>query len=200
MKAAVVNFRLESASMYLKEFYASKMGTLDYFSKEAIANAITYKEMFKRDKKQDWEEMQFSFDNTPAVPTNFSRETIVYKAGDDPKKGLLRYGKQEVLMPGSEFRFIVWGDFPELKLSQIFFIGKKRAPAKIVSISQEFDVKPSKEVKGNPFPIQVNLTALKRIKRYILHVATSRFFIISIPPGEIESIAVDRFIVPLIQA
>jgi hypothetical protein len=200
MKAAIVDFKLESMSLYVREFYASKMGTLEYFSKEAVANAISYQDMFKRDKKQEWQEMHFPFNNTPAIPIDFAKETIVYKAGDDTKKGLLRYGKQDVLIPNSKFRFIVWGDYPMLEKGQIFFIGKKRGIAKIIDL-QEFDVEPTRDAFASlhPFPIQLKPSDLKKLSRYFIHVATSRFFIVSVPPsGEFDYLVLANYVVPLI--
>ncbi|MHC1585737.1 MAG: hypothetical protein ACXQS7_05715, partial [Candidatus Syntropharchaeia archaeon] len=177
MRVALVEFRLESYSMYLREFYASRMGSLMYFSKEAVANAISYSDMFKRDRKEEWKEIEFPFKNTPAVPIDVRVDEIVYKAGDDPNRGLLRYGKQEVILPGSIFKTALWGEYPRIERGQVFFIGKKRGTAVITKLS-EYERELEEKYIGKIFPIQVSPVDLNKFDKYRPLIATSRFFII----------------------
>jgi hypothetical protein len=122
MKAAYVEFRLESSTMNTREFYASRQGTHKYLTKEAVASAITYGDVLRRNKKDEWKPLdtQFNFDCTPAMPVNVQTLETVYKAGDDPNAGLLRYGHQELLLPGSIFRFAAWGILPQLWKDKLF--------------------------------------------------------------------------------
>ncbi len=198
MRVALIEFRLESYSMYLREFYASRMGSLMYFSKEAVANAISYSDMFKRNRKEEWKETDFSFKNAPAIPIDVRMDEIVYKAGDNPNQGLLRYGKQEVILPGSLFKAALWGEYPRIEEGQVFFIGKKRGTAVITKLS-ECERELEEGYTGVVFPIQVSPKDLKRFDKYKPLIATSRFFIIQPYSGrDLRWLNIDGYSIPII--
>ena len=181
MKAAYVEFRLESATMNTREFYASRQGTHKYLTKESVACAISYDDTLVRNKKEEWKPLTFDFDCTPAAPVNVHTLDSVYKAGDDPNAGLLRYGHQELLMPGSLFRFIAWGNLPTLWEGQIILIGKKRAPARLIKCVQA-DILPDTTTKAEQvIPIQVSPQEVIQYGAFVPLVFTLRYAIIQVP-------------------
>ena len=181
MRAAYVEFQLESSTMNTREFYASRQGTHKYLTKEAVASAITYSEALQRNKRDEWKPLTFPFNCTPAMPVNVQTVETVYKAGDEPDVGLLRYGRQELLMPGSIFRFIVWGEIPALWKGQVFLIGKKRATA-LVTICVLAEVEPDTTVQADRvMPIQVPPLELARFDAFAPLVLTARYAIVQVP-------------------
>lgn len=196
MQVAYVEFRLESATQNVREFYASRVGTHKFFTKEAVACAITYSEVLQRDKNEEYQPLDFSFNNTPAEPIDVKTAEVVYKAGDNPNMGLLRYGRQELILPGSTFRFVVWGIFPPLIEGQTFLIGKKRAAATIIKIVSD-DVKFDTTGQGKVMPIQVS--PLSRLPAYIPLVLTNRYYIIRVQLSEeIKRLKVGEYVVPIL--
>lgn len=181
MKAVYVEFRLESATMNTREFYASKQGTHKYLTKGAVACAISYSEVLQRNKKDDWTPLTFDFDCTPAAPIDIRTLETVYKAGDKADIGLLRYGRQELIMPGSVFRFVVWGQVPPLWEGQIFLIGKKRAVARVITCVQS-DVEPdTKTPAENVMPIQVPPLSVIQFRAFVPLVLTANYAIVQVP-------------------
>lgn len=181
MRAAYVEFQLESSTMNTREFYASRQGTHKYLTKEAVASAITYSETLQRSKTDEWKPLNFPFDCTPAMPVNVQTVETVYKAGDEPDVGLLRYGRQELLTPGSIFRFVVWGEMPDLWKGQIFLIGKKRASAVITTVVLE-EIEPGTTAQSDRvIPIQVPPLDLARFSSYAPLVLTTRYAIVQVP-------------------
>jgi len=183
MHAAYVEFRLESSTMNTREFYASRQGTHKYLTKEAVACAITYSEILQRNKKEEWLPLTLDpdFNCTPAMPIDVRTSETVYKAGDDPNAGLLRYGRQELLLPGSVFRFAAWGDLPPLWEGQVFLIGKKRAAAQVTRCVLK-DVEPDTTTLAEQvMPIQVPPLTLMQYGAFIPFVLTARYAIVQVP-------------------
>jgi len=206
MDAIAIEFMTESMLMYVREFYASRMGTHPFLSKEAVASALTYSELFVRERKAEWEKMVFPFDCTPAISRDdaLNLEEIIYNAGDGPRPGerdlrLLKYGKQVVIKPGSIFRAVLWGErVPGVGKGQPFFIGKKRGSCVITSVTHSVNVIAGKEALGIILPIQVNLDQMSRFSSYIPLATLSRFLIVKIPAGGWESwLNVGGFSVPV---
>lgn len=200
MKAAYVEFRLESATMNTREFYASRQGTHKYLTKEAVACAITYSEVLRRSKKEEWAPLmpEFGFDCTPAMPVAVRTLETVYKAGDDVNVGLLRYGRQELLLPGSIFRFVAWGDLPSLREGQIVLIGKKRAAAQLAKCVLA-EVEPDTDMPAaQVMPIQVPPETVVDYGAFIPLVLTMRYAIVQVPlqPGR-PRLVVNGWAVPL---
>lgn len=181
MRAAYVEFQLESSTMNTREFYASRQGTHKYLTREAVACAITYSETLQRSKRDEWTPLTFAFNCTPAMPVDTRTLETVYKAGDEPNIGLLRYGRQELLLPGSIFRFVAWGELPGLGEGQVFLIGKKRAAAKVTAcVSAE--VEPNTTTQADRvMPIQVPPLELARFEAFIPLVLTARYAIVQVP-------------------
>lgn len=180
MNAVYVEFELESATMNTREFYASRQGTHRFFTKEAVACSITYSEALMRSKADEWAPLSFRFSCTPAMPIRVFTLDTVYKAGDNPNVGLLRYGRQELLMPGSSFRFIAWGEVPDLKAGQIFLIGKKRAAARITTCVHEH-VHPSKGRNDfQSMPIQVSPIKVMQYGAFTPIAITARYAVIKV--------------------
>ena len=180
MKVAYVEFRLESSTQNVREFYASRAGTHKFLTKEAIACAITYSEVLQRDKKEEYQPLNFDFSSTPAEPIEVKTVEVVYKAGDNPNVGLLRYGRQELILPGSTFRFVMWGNIPSLISGQVFFIGKKRAPAQIIqaiTVDTEPDIISR---SGKIMPIQLLPTEMARLPAFIPLILTNRYCIVKL--------------------
>lgn len=198
MKAAYVEFRLESATMNTREFYASKQGTHKYLTKGAVACAISYSEVLQRNKKDEWSALPFDFDCTPAVPVNVRTLETVYKAGDKANEGLLRYGHQELIMPGSVFRFVAWGELPSLWEGQIFLIGKKRAAARVITCVKS-EVEPdTKTPAEHIMPIQIPPLTVTQFGAFVPLVLTANYAIVQIPlqPGR-SRLVVNGWAVPL---
>lgn len=198
MKAAYVEFRLESATMNTREFYASRQGTHKYLTKEAVAYAITYNETLVRSKKEEWSPIPFDFDCTPAIPVDVHTLDTVYKAGDDPNTGLLRYGRQELLMPGSVFRFMAWGNLPLLWEGQMILIGKKRAAARVTKCMQADVVPDTTTHVEHVMPIQLPPRAVIQYGAFVPLVLTARYAIVQVllPPGR-PRLVMNGWAVPL---
>jgi hypothetical protein len=191
MRAAYAEFRLESSTMNTREFYASRQGTQRYLTKEAVACGIAYSEVLQRNKRDEWAPLGFNFDCTPAMPVQLRTLEAVYKAGDSPNVGLLRYGRQDLLMPGSVYRFVAWGDVPPLWEGQIFLIGKKRAAAR-VTLCESVEVQPDTRAEAERvIPIQVPPLDLGQFAAFAPLVLTARYAIVQVPLGP----GVRRFVV-----
>jgi hypothetical protein len=199
MLATYAEFRLESSTMNTREFYASRQGTQRYLTREAVACAISYSEILTRDKTVEWASLNFDFDCTPAVPVRLQSLEVVYKAGDDPNAGLLRYGRQDMLMPGSVFRFVAWGNVPALREGQIILIGKKRAAARM-TVCRSAEVEPDTSAGANRvMPIQVPPLELRRLEAFSPLVLTARYAIIQIPLRQnLRRIVVEGWAVPIV--
>lgn len=186
--------------MNTREFYASRQGTHRYLTKEAVASAISYHDALRRDKTEQWKPLEFPFDCTPAMPIDVHTLETVYKAGDEPDVGLLRYGRQELLLPGSMFRFAAWGDLPPLWEGQIFLIGKKRAAARItlcVLVEVEAD---TSCLADRIIPIQVPPLKLSEFEAFIPLILTARYAIVQIPlRPNLRRLVVGGWAVPLVE-
>ncbi len=197
MKAALIEFRLESATQNVREFYASRAGTHTFFTKEAVCSALLYEEYLARDRKADFKPLSFPFQATPAMGVDVRLLEVVYKAGDKPDVGLLRYGKQKLLMPGSVFRCMVWGDIPMLQAGQIILIGKKRAAAEITTCVVA-EVTPDTVTGGTVLPVQVSPMRLPAI--YSPLTLTARYAIIRVPlSADIRRFAISGYAAPLLE-
>jgi hypothetical protein len=201
MQAAYVEFQLDSSTMNMREFYASRQGTHTFLTKEAVACAITYSEALVRDKSDAWLPLEFAFDCTPAVPITVRTSVTTYKAGDDPKRGLLRFGRQELIMPGSTFRFVAWGNLPPLWTGQVFLIGKKRAAARVTTL---FTAQPEPDrasVGMGLMPIQLPPLELAKLKAYRAAALTARYAVVQVPLGPgVPRIVVNGWAVPMVGA
>ncbi len=199
MQAAYVEFQLDSSTMNTREFYASRQGTHRYLTKEAVASAITYSEVLIRNKTDLWAPLDFAFDCTPAAPISVRTASTTYKAGDQPNMGLLRFGRQELLMPGSTFRFVAWGNLPPLWTGQTFLIGKKRAAARLTTL---FSAEPELDTKSpaeGVMPIQLPPLELGKLKAYRPIALTARYAIVQIPLGpDVPRVVVNGWAVPMI--
>ena len=197
MKAALIEFRLESATQNVREFYAGRMGTHTFFTREAVCSALLYEECLARDRKAEFAPLTFPFQATPAMGVEVRLQEVVYKAGDLPDAGLLRYGKQHLLMPGSIFRCMVWGDIPALQAGQVILIGKKRAAAEITTCVIE-DVTPDWVTGGTVLPVQVPPLRLAGV--YSPLAITNRYAIIRVPlSAGIRRFALNGYAVPLVE-
>jgi hypothetical protein len=197
MKAALIEFRLESATQNVREFYAGRMGTHTFFTKEAVCSALLYEEYLFRERRADFTPLTFPFHATPAMGIEVRLQEVVYKAGDQQDVGLLRYGKQHLLMPGSTFRCMVWGDIPALQSGQIILIGKKRAAAEITTCVIA-DVTPDRAIGGTVLPVQVLPNRLPEV--YSLLAITARYAIIRVPlSADVRRFAVHGYAVPLLE-
>jgi len=197
VKAALIEFRLESATQNVREFYAGRMGTQTFFTKEAVCSALLYEEYLARDRKADFAPLTFPFRATPAIGVEVRLQEVVYKAGDLPDVGLLRYGKQHLLMPGSVFRCMVWGNVPAFQAGQVILIGKKRAAAEITTCVIE-DVTPDAVTGGTVLPVQVPSLRLPSV--YSPLAITNRYAIIRVPLSpDIQRLAVHGYAVPLLE-
>lgn len=199
MQAAYVEFQLDSSTMNTREFYASRQGTHRYLTKEAVASAVTYSEVLVRNKTDLWTPLDFAFDCTPAAPISVRTASTTYKAGDQPNMGLLRFGRQELLMPGSTFRFVAWGNLPPLWTGQMFLIGKKRAAARLTTL---FSAEPELDTKSpaeGVMPIQLPPLELGKLKAYRPIALTARYAIVQIPLGpDVPRVVVNGWAVPMI--
>lgn len=198
MKAALMDFMVESSTQNVREFYASRAGTYKFFTAEAVCSGLSYTEALVRDKLEEYQELTFPFRATPAMPVEVKTTDVIYKAGDNAGEGLLRFGKQELILPGSIFRCIIWGEIPQLEKGQIFLIGKKRSPACIISFVQE-EVVIDTSMLGESFCVQVSPQELNRFSSYIPLVATNRYFIIKLPlSNDLNRFKIGDFVVPLV--
>lgn len=196
MKAALLEFELESSTQNVGPFYAAYEGTLRYLTREAICSALTYTDCIWQDRAEAYRPLVFPFESTPAEPVHVRTAEVIYNAGDKPDQGLLRFGKQELLLPGSRFRCALWGDLPALAEGQVFLIGKKRAPARIVRLTVE-DVQPNYAVKGPTLPVQIPPDAVTRYRAFAPLVGTQRYFILKLPlTPDLRRFAISGYIVP----
>lgn len=200
VKAALLEFELESATQNVGPFYAGHEATLRYLTREAVCSALTYTDSIWHAKTQAYQPLIFSFQSTPAEPASpnaVRTAEVVYKAGDEPDVGLLRYGKQTMLMPGSRFRCALWGNLPSLFEGQIFLIGKKRAPARIMLLTLA-DVEPDTTSEGPTLPVQLASDAVMRQPAFAPLVGTQRYLIVKLPlyPA-LRRFVVGGYVVPL---
>lgn len=199
MKAALIEFQLESATQNMRSYYAGYATTMRYFTREAVCSAFSYADSIWRDRHQQYEPLVFPFDSIPASPIDVKTADVIYKAGDNVGEGLLRFGRQEVLLPGSTFRTILWGDLPPLEKGQIILIGKKRAPAQITSLLVDV-VSVDHESDGAMLPIQLPPKSVMSFGAFAPLVATQRYFILKIPlRPQIERFTIGGYVVPLVQ-
>lgn len=197
MNAALIEFRLESATQNVREFYAGRMGTQTFFTKEAICMALSYEEHLARDRRANFKPLAFPFQATPALSIEVRLQEVVYKAGDKVDVGLLRYGKQQLMMPGSVFRCMIWGEIPTLQAGQVILIGKKRAAAEITTCVV-VEVTPDTTTGGTVLPLQVQPTSMPEV--YSLLAITARYAIIRVPlSADIRRFAVSGYAVPLLE-
>lgn len=198
MKAALIEFMVESSTQNVREFYASRAGTHKFFTAEAVCSGLSYTEALVRDKLEEYNELTFPFIATPAMPVEVKTTEVLYKAGNNAGEGLLRFGKQELILPGSIFRCIIWGKIPKLEEGQVFLIGKKRSPACIISLVQE-EVVVDTFMLGESFYVQVLPQELNKFARYTPLVATNRYFIIKLPlSNDLRRFKIGGFVVPLV--
>ena len=197
MKAALIEFELESSTQNVGPFYAGYERTLEYLTREAVCSALTYTDRIWQDRGESYHPLSFPFDSTPASPVKVQTAAVIYKAGDRPDQGLLRFGKQELLLPGSRFICALWGDLPALAEGQIFLIGKKRAPARIVKLTVR-DVQPDYVSEGPTLPVQLAPDAVMRYRAFAPLVGTRRYFILKLPLSpDLRRFAIGGYVVPL---
>jgi hypothetical protein len=196
VKAALLEFELESSTQNVGPFYAAYEGTLRYLTREAVCSALTYTDRIWQDKTEAYQPLTFPFESTPAEPVHVRTAEVIYNAGDKPDQGLLRFGKQELLLPGSRFRCALWGDLPPLTEGQVFLIGKKRAPARIVRLTIE-DVQPNYIAEGPTLPVQLPPDAVTRYRAFAPLVGTQRYFILKLPlTPDLRRFVVGGYVVP----
>jgi hypothetical protein len=197
MEAALIEFELESATQNMRGFYASYASTWQYFTREAVCSALTYTDSIWQDRQQEYQPLSFTFDSTPAEPVAVETIDAIYKAGDEADQGLLRFGKQQLLLPGSRFRCAAWGSLPRLTEGQIFLIGKKRAPARIMRlVLEEVEVNYSSE--GITLPVQLPPSHVMSFGAFAPLVGTHRYFILKIPlHAGLKRFSVGGFVVPI---
>lgn len=197
MQAALIEFELESATQNMSGFYAGYASTWHYFTREAVCSALSYADSLWREKDQEYQSLSFPFESTPAEPIAVETFDVIYKAGDQGNQGLLRFGKQELLLPGSRFRCVIWGELPSLEPEQIFLIGKKRAPARITNlVIQEVELDYTSD--GILLPIQVSPTSVGMYSAFTPLVGTHRYFILRIPlHSTIRRFSIGECVVPL---
>lgn len=199
VKAALIEFQIESATQNMRGYYAGYATTIHYFSREAVCSALSYEDSIWRDRKQQYEPLTFPFDSIPASPVSVKTADVIYKAGDQVNEGLLRFGRQEMLLPGSTFRTVLWGELPPLENGQVFLIGKKRAPAQIISLLIE-EVIVDYESDGIMLPIQLPPQSVMLFGAFAPLVATQRLFILKIPlRPQIARFTIGDYVVPLVQ-
>lgn len=200
MRAALVEFELESATQNVGPFYAGHEMTLRFLSREAVCSAFTYSDRIWQERDEQYRPLVFPFDSTPAEPTNpetMRTAEVTYKAGDDPKIGLLRFGKQTVLMPGSRFRCAMWGELPELVQGQVILIGKKRAPARVTHVVLA-EVEPDTTSDGPTLPLQLSAGTVMRQPAFAPLAGTQRYLIVKLPlTPTLRRFQVGGYVVPL---
>jgi len=197
MNAALIEFRLESATQNVREFYAGRMGTHTFLTKESVCSALLCEECLTRDRRADFRPLAFPFQATPAIGVDVHMEEVVYKAGDEVDVGLLRYGKQQLLMPGSCFRCVIWGDIPSVQTGQVILIGKKRAAAELTTCVVS-DVVPNMTTGGTLLPVQVSPKRLPEV--YALLAITARYAIVRVPlSADVKRFSIAGYAVPLLE-
>ena len=113
-------------------------------------------------------------------------------------QGLLRFGKQELILPGSTFRCVVWGDLPGLELGQVFLIGKKRAPARICQLKIA-EVTVDHDSTGRLMPIQLPPAHVMSYGAFAPLVGTQRYFILKIPLRDnVARFVIDGYAIPIV--
>lgn len=198
VKAALIEFELDSSTQNVGSFYAGYERTLHYLTREAVCSALTYADRIWQDKTETYQPLDFPFESTPAEPVDVQTTEVVYNAGDISDQGLLRFGRQELLSPGSRFRCALWGDLPAFKLGQVFLIGKKRAPARITQLVTE-EVEPDYEVEGPVLPVQLAPDRVTRLRAFAPLVGTQRYFILKLPlASDLRRFTVGGYVVPLL--
>lgn len=196
MKAALLEFELDSSTQHVGPFYAGREGTLRYLTREAVCSALLYVDSLWQDKTDPYRALTFPFDSTPAEPVDVRTAEVIYRAGDKPDQGLLRFGRQDLLLPGSRFRCAVWGDLPPLAVGQVFLVGKKRAPARITRLTIE-DVEPGFTAEGPTLPVQLPPSVVMRYRSFAPLVGTNRYFIVKLPlTPDVRRFAVGGHVVP----
>jgi hypothetical protein len=196
MKAALIEFELDSSTQNVGSFYAGFEDTLQYFTREAVCSALSYADRIWQDKTEAYGQLSFRFESTPAEPVEVHVAEVVYKAGDIADQGLLRFGRQVLLLPGSRFRCAVWGDLPSLAKGQVFLIGKKRAPARITDLIVE-DVAPGYADEGPTLPIQVSPGVLRQFRTFAPLVGTQRYLILKVPlAADMRRFKVGNYVIP----
>ena len=196
MKAALLEFELDSSTQNVSQFYAAHEGTLRYLTREAVCSALTYTDRIWQDKAGAYQSLRFPFESTPAEPVDVHTIEVIYRAGDRPDQGLLRFGRQELIPPGSRFRCALWGELPRLAEGQVFLIGKKRAPARIVQLDLE-EVQPNYGVEGPTLPVQLPPDAVTRYHAFAPLVATFRYLILKLPlTPDLRRFKVGGYVVP----
>lgn len=196
MKAALLEFELDSSTQHIGPFYAGYEGTLRYLTREAVCSALVYADCIWQDKVEMYRPLVFPFESTPAEPIDVRTAEVIYRAGDQPDQGLLRFGRQSLLLPGSRFRCAIWGDLPILTIGQIFLVGKKRAPARITRLVIE-DVQADYITEGPTLPVQVTPGAVMRYRAFAPLVGTQRYFILKLPlMPDLRRFSVGGYVVP----
>jgi len=196
MKAVLLEFELESSTQNVGAFYAGHESTLRYFTREAVCSALTYVDRIWQDKTEPYQRLVFPFESTPAEPVNVHTAEVIYNAGDRSDQGLLRFGKQDLLLPGSRFRCALWGDLPPVAKGQIVLIGKKRAPARITQLTRE-EVQPNYTAKGPTLPVQLPPDAVMHFRAFAPLVGTQRYFILKLPlTSDLRRFVVGSYVVP----
>lgn len=199
VRAALIEFELESTTQNVRSFYAGYASTSHYFTREAVCSALSYTETLWHNRRDEYQPLSFPFDSTPAEPIRIHTADVLYRSGDNANEGLLRFGKQEVILPGSQFRCSVWGDLPALEIGQVFLIGKKRAPARIVSLIQQ-SVTPDHLSEGILLPVQLPPRRVMSFGAFIPLVGAQRYFILKIPlQANIKRFSIAGYAVPLVQ-
>ena len=197
MKAALLEFELDSSTQHVGPFYAGVERTVRYWTREAVCSALTYADRFWQDKTVAYQPLVFPFDSTPAEPVEVHTSDVIYRAGDKPDQGILRFGTQELMLPGSRFRCALWGDLPSLFAGQVFLIGKKRAPARIVHLQVD-EIEPDYDSEGQVLSVQLSPKEVTQFPAFMPLHGTNRYFIVKLPlrPSMLR-FAIDGFIVPL---
>lgn len=196
MKAALLEFELDSSTQNVRAFYAAYEATLRYLTREAVCSALTYADRIWQDKEEAYEPLAFPFESTPAMPVDVNTAEVIYNAGDKLDEGLLRFGKQELLLPGSRFRCATWGDLPPLAKGQVFLIGKKRAPARVISLIIE-DVQADYTTEGPTLPVQLSPDKVTRYRAFAPLVGTQRYFILKLPlMPDLRRFAIGGYVIP----
>jgi hypothetical protein len=196
VKAALLEFELDSSTQNVGPFYAGYEGTFQYLTREAVCSALLYTDSLWQDKNAAYQPLAFPFDSTPAEPVHVDIAEVIYKAGDVPDEGLLRFGRQVLLLPGSRFRCALWGDLPSLVEGQVFLIGKKRAPAFIANLLLE-NVEPNYTVEGPTLPVQLPPAAVVQFRAFAPLVGTARYFILKLPlTPTLRRFAIGGYVVP----
>ncbi len=147
MKGAVLKLRLESHTANTSSWYARTQKTHKFLSRESVIAATTNTDWIVQETETDYDPDFVYGDHpkfyaTPAMPEDISIRK--YEVGsrmkedvdETPQEHLLAYGHRELILPGSIFRAIVWGNYPEIAEGDICLIGKERAEAVIEEFNE----------------------------------------------------------------